>query len=142
MPFVAITRVRVRARRFLPVLVLHLVRAGLQERRADGSLSVDLLREARGTFWLRSVWTTDASMQAFMQSDARRRVMRRLARWCDEASAVQWPQLSSAAPSWSEAHRRLQESGRPSRVDRPSSDHLHYRIATIDPGRRRSLRFK
>ena len=142
MPFVAITRVRGRARRFLPVLFLHLVRAGLQERRADGSLSVELLQEAQRTFWLRSVWSTDASMQAFIHGGARRLVMRRLARWCDEASAVQWPQLSSAAPSWSEAHRRMQESGRPSRVDHPSSEHLHYRIAALDLGRTRTLRFK
>ena len=141
MPFVAITRVRVRARRLLPALVLQLVRACLQERSAEGSLSVELLQDANGTFWMRSVWSTDSSMQAFFDSTPRRAVMRRLARWCDEASAAQWPQLSSVAPSWSDAHRRLQETGRPLRIELPSSDHLRNRIPAPDPGRTRSMRF-
>jgi heme-degrading monooxygenase HmoA len=142
MPFVAVTRVRVRARRFLPILVLQLMRSGVHERRAEGNLSVELLREAGRTFWVRSVWSTDSSMQDFIESKARRVVMRRLARWCDEASATQWPQLSSAAPSWPEAHRRMQESGRPYRVDHPSDDHLRFRIPQPDLARGRSMRFR
>jgi quinol monooxygenase YgiN len=142
MPFVAVTRVRVRTRRYFPLVLLQLVRSGRQERRAEGNLSAELLREADGTFWMRSVWHTDASMQHFIDSPERRIGMRRLARWCDEASATQWPQLSSAAPPWPEAHRRLQEGGRPARVDHPSSDHLAFRIPEPDLGRTRSIRFR
>jgi hypothetical protein len=50
--------------------------------------------------------------------------MRSLLEWCDEASLVRWTQDGPELPSWQEAHRRLEEEGRPSKVNHPSPAHL------------------
>jgi hypothetical protein len=41
-----------------------------------------------------------------------RRVMARLAEWCDEAALMHWVQDAGEPPSWPEAYRRLQREGR------------------------------
>jgi hypothetical protein len=50
--------------------------------------------------------------------------MRSLLEWCDEASLVRWTQDGPELPSWQEAHRRLKQEGRPSKVNHPSPAHL------------------
>jgi hypothetical protein len=69
-----------------------------------------------------------------------RRVMPRLLRWCDEAAVAHWVQDSPEAPSWQEAHRRLKEGGRASRVNHPSGAQLAFQIPP--PNTRRELRLK
>jgi hypothetical protein len=89
---------------------------------------MSLLRDAHRTFWTRTVWTTEAAMKSFMLSGAHRQVMPRLLDWCDEAALVHWTQQSGDAPEWSEAHRRLQREGRPSKVRHPSEAQTKYEI--------------
>jgi hypothetical protein len=67
-------------------------------------------------------------MRAFMQSGVHRRVMARLPEWCDEAANVHWRQDAEEAPSWTEAHRRLKQEGRRSRVSHPSEAHRQFEI--------------
>jgi hypothetical protein len=62
-------------------------------------------------------------MKAYMLSGVHRQVMRRLPQWCDEAAVAHWTQESPQPPSWEEAHQRLQQSGRPSKVNHPSEAH-------------------
>jgi Domain of unknown function (DUF3291) len=120
MPFVSITRLRVRSWRYLPAFLLHSLRAARQAKAAAGNLSVGLLRDAGLAFWTRTLWRDEAAMRAFMLSGAHRRVMPQLLHWCDEAATVHWMQEASEPPSWEEAHRRLQQEGRPSKVNQPS----------------------
>ncbi len=120
MPFVSVTRLRVRAWRYLPAFLLHALRAAWQARAAPGNLAVGLLRDADRAFWTRTLWSDEAAMRAFMLAGAHRRVMPRLLSWCDEAAVVHWTQQSGEPPAWAEAHRRLQQEGRRSRVDHPS----------------------
>ena len=69
--------------------------------------------------------------------------MRRLPQWCDEAAVAHWTQESPQPPSWEEAHQRLQQSGRPSKVNHPSEAH-HNNLSIPAPLIRPSneLRFK
>jgi hypothetical protein len=67
-------------------------------------------------------------MRSFTQSGVHRRIMARLAEWCDEAALVHWVQDADEPPSWSEAHRRLQREGRRSRVSHPSEAHARFEI--------------
>jgi hypothetical protein len=67
-------------------------------------------------------------MRSFMQSGVHRQIMARLPEWCDEAALVHWVQDAEARPSWPQAHRRLQEQGRRSRVSRPSEAHRRFEI--------------
>src|ERR1700758_382328 len=127
MPFVSITRLRVRSWRYLPVFLIQSVRAARQAKFATGSLAVSVLRDG-GAFWTRTVWDEEAAMRSFMRSGAHRRVMPRLAKWCNEAALTHWVQEPVEPQSWQEAHRRLQQEGRPSRVERPSQAQRRFEI--------------
>jgi quinol monooxygenase YgiN len=128
MPFVSITRLRVRRWRYLPQFVFQSIRAAYQAKRAPGSLAVTVFRDADRAFWTRTVWRDEAGMRSFMQSAVHRRIMARLPEWCDEAALVHWVQDGEEPPSWSEAHRRLQQVGRRSRVNHPSEAHRRFEI--------------
>ena len=128
MPFVSVTRLRVRSWRYVLGFLIQSIRSALQAKRASGSLSVSVLRDADRAFWTRTVWRDEAAMRSFMQSGVHRRVMARLPEWCDEAALVHWVQDAEEPPSWAEAHRRLQGEGRRSRVSHPSEAHRRFEI--------------
>ncbi len=142
MPVVSITRLRVRSWRFLPRFFFRTVRIARQAAASDGNLKVALLKDDRRTFWTSTSWTSEASMKAFMHAEPHGPTMRSLLEWCDEASLVHWTQDGADLPEWGEAHRRLQQAGRPSKVNHPSS--AHTALTFPPPAVRRTglLRFK
>jgi hypothetical protein len=129
MPLVSITRLRLRSWRYLPGFMAAAFHSIVQARRASGNLAVGTLREAGNVFWTRSLWKDEAAMRSFMESGAHRAAMPKLLEWCDEASVVHWTQDSAEAPTWKEAHRRLQRDGRLSRVKHPSKAHRRFEIS-------------
>src|SRR5262252_10059540 len=128
MPFVSITRLRVRRWRYVPQFLIQSLRAARQAERAAGSISVSVLRDTDRAFWTRTVWRDEAAMRAFMQAGVHRLVMARLPEWCDEAALVHWVQDADEPPSWADAHRRLQGEGRRSRVSHPSEAQRRFEI--------------
>jgi heme-degrading monooxygenase HmoA len=128
MPFVSITRLRVKSWRYMPVFLIQSFRAARQAKMAAGSLAVSVLRDGDRAFWTRTVWRDEAAMRSFMQSGVHRRIMARLSDWCDEAALTHWVQDTDRPPSWPEAHRRLQQEGRRSRVNRPSDAQRRFEI--------------
>jgi len=140
MPFVAITRLRVRSWRYLPTFLVNAYRAARQARRAPGNLAIALLRDADFAFWTRTVWTDESDMRAFMLSGVHRRIMSRLPEWCDEAAVAHWLQDGLEPPSWPEACRRLRKEGRPSTVKYPSA--AQRRFAVPKPRTGAELRLK
>ena len=127
-PLIALTRLHLRSARYLPQFYWHVVGSWLQARRASGCLGVRLLREADNTFWTSTGWQDDAAMKAFMLRGSHRSAMPKLKRWCDEASVAQWHQDRAELPDWIEAHRRMVQDGRPSRVNDPSAAHIAFKI--------------
>lgn len=128
MAIVSITRLRVRSWRYLPAFMFYSLRSFLQARRAEGNLHSSLLRDAGRVFWTRTMWTTEEAMKSFMLSGAHRQVMPHLLNWCNEAALVHWAQESQNVPEWDEAHRRLKQEGRRSKVHNPSPAHEQYTI--------------
>jgi len=128
MPFVSITRLRVRSWRFLPVFFVYALRSSRQAARAEGNLAIKLLRDRRNTFWTATLWTSESAMKGFMIADAHGHAMRKLLHWCDEAAVAHWNQEAAALPSWPEAHTRLETEGRPSKVNHPSPTHLAHKF--------------
>lgn len=128
MPFVSITRLRLRSWRFVPGLIWYALLSRRQARSASGNLRALTLREANNTFWTCTVWRDEAAMRAFMVSGAHRRAMRVLPDWCDEASVAHWQQDSAEPPSWSDVHRRMQSEGRRSKVRYPSPAQERFEI--------------
>jgi heme-degrading monooxygenase HmoA len=140
MPLVSITRLRVRSWRDLPAFLIEAFRSARQARTAPGNLAVTLLYDQDRTFWTRTLWSEEAAMRAFMLAGAHRAVMPRLLDWCDEAAVAHWTQDDAAPPAWEEAHRRMQQDGRRSRVNHPSE--RQQRFAFPVPRRGAELRIK
>jgi hypothetical protein len=129
MPFVSITRLRLRSWRFVPGFLWYALRSWRQARSAPGNLAALTLRDANLTFWTCTVWQDEAAMRAFMTSGAHRNAMGHLPEWCDEAAVAHWQQDTPEPPVWSEVHRRMQSDGRRSKVRHPSPAHQRFEIA-------------
>ncbi len=123
MPFISITRLRIRSVRFLPAFVVHTLRTLRQVKTAAGFRGGSLLPDRKWTFWTMTAWDSQASMRAYMTNGSHRTAMPLLLHWCDEASVVHWNQKGETLPSWIEADRRMREEGRPSKVRNPGSRH-------------------
>jgi hypothetical protein len=142
MPIVSITRLRVRSWAYLPAFFVQTLRIARQAARAEGSLAVKLLRDRRNTFWTGTSWSSEGSMKAFMHAKPHGPTMRRLLHWCDEAALVHWTQADADLPSWEEAHTRIQQEGRPSKVNHPSAAHTAHAFPAPTARRTGELRFK
>lgn len=123
MPFVSITRLRIRSARFLPRFAWMTLRSRAQLRRAAGFSGGALLADRGLTFWTMTAWDGPESMRAYMTSGPHRAAMPLLMDWCDEASVVHWTQGADALPTWAEADGRMRAEGRPSKVRHPSAAH-------------------
>jgi quinol monooxygenase YgiN len=132
MPFVSITRLRLRSFWHLPRFVYHAVRSRKQAQKAPGNLRVDVLSDDNLAFWTKSLWKDEASMRAYMLSGAHRTAMPVLADMCDEAAVAHWEQEAEKLPSWQEAHQRMQKVGRPSKVRYPSAAQQEFKIPRPD----------
>lgn len=119
----SVTRLRVRAMRYLPAFLWYTFRSQRQVRRAAGFMGGRLLVDAHWTFWTLTLWESEKAMKAFRGSGAHAQVMPRLAKWCDEAAYAHWTIPAGGVPSWPEAYERLRSEGKLSRVELPSSDH-------------------
>ncbi|MBB3904618.1 DUF3291 domain-containing protein [Methylobacterium brachythecii] len=136
MPFVSVTRLKLRSLRFLPRFAWMAFRTSRQARGAQGFRAGSVLRDRALTFWTLTLWDQEESMRRYMTAGAHRAAMPRLITWCDEASVVHWTQAEESVPSWQEADRRMRAEGRPSKVRHPSPDHasLAYRPPRTDRG--------
>ena len=129
MPFISITRLRIRSVRFVPAFALYTMRALRQAKSARGFQEGALLPDRSWTFWTMTAWDSGESMRRYMTAGDHKAAMPRLLDWCDEASVVHWEQAEAALPSWTEADRRMRAEGHASKVRNPSPEHasLSYR---------------
>ena len=130
MPFVSLTRLRIRSVRFLPHFFLHTMRSLNQVKQAPGFRTGALLADRSWTFWTMTSWDSQEHMRQYMISGPDKIAMPFLVDWCDEASVAHWEQPEEALPSWTVADERMRTTGRPSKVKNPSPHHatLIYRI--------------
>jgi hypothetical protein len=138
--FVSVTRLRLRSWRYFPFFLVQAIRPARQAKSAEGVLSLSVLRKVRNTFWTRTMdgqshealyafWTPWASDETFDGM-----VRRGRAGPLDSAVA--------RTASWEAAHRRLQESGRLSKVNHPSETRRKNQFPPPRIQSRRELRFK
>ena len=135
MPFISITRLRVRSLLYLPAFLWQALGSLRQSQRSRGFLGGRVLREARNTFWTVTAWDDDAAMNAFRTSGAHGQAMPKLLDWCDEASVAHWIQPTTELPTRLEAHRRMLAEGRLSKVSHPSPAQLAKEIPAPRPSR-------
>jgi Domain of unknown function (DUF3291) len=136
MPFVSITRLRVRSIRFLPFFLLYTFRCMRQVKKSSGFQGGGVLADRDWTFWTMTAWDNQESMRSYMTAGSHKAAMPRLLDWCDEACVVHWEQSQAALPSWIEADERMRASGRASKVWNPSPQHatLAYRTPRVTRG--------
>ena len=142
MPIVSITRLRVRSWFYMPAFVIEAVRTSKQAAAADGNLAVAVLRERGNIFWTATSWSSASAVRAYMLAAPHGPVMRKLMDWCDEAAVVRWEQDSAELPGWDEAHRRLQQEGRLSKVNHPSPAHTAHEFPAPTASRTGERRIK
>jgi heme-degrading monooxygenase HmoA len=123
MTLISLTRLRIRAIRFVPLFALHTWRSMRQIKRAPGFQTGAILADRSFTFWTMTAWDSEESMREFMLSGPHKAAMPHLVHWCDEASVTHWVQPETALASWIEADRRMRSSGRASKVKHPSPNH-------------------
>ena len=123
MPFISITRLRIRSLRFLPAFLRQTLQTLSQVKRASGFRGGSLLADRKWTFWTMTSWESEESMRTYMTSGSHGAAMPKLLDWCDEASVVHWTQAENALPTWADAEARMRQQGRASRVRNPSAGH-------------------
>ena len=136
MPFISLTRLRIRSIRFLPHFALHSWRSIRQIKRAPGFLTGALLTDKAWTFWTITVWASEDSLRKFMISGSHKAAMPHLVQWCAEAAVTHWTQPDPDTPhplhhtpsqfelpTWLEADQRMRSSGRASKIKNPSPNH-------------------
>jgi hypothetical protein len=135
MPFISVTRLRLRSLRYLLPFVWQTLKVARQAQHTTDFLGGRLLRKAKNTFWTVTAWEDEAVMRGYRQRGAHGPVMPKLLEWCDEAAVVHWSQDSQELPDWPEAHRRLVQEGRLSKVNHPSPAQVANHIAAPQPSR-------
>jgi heme-degrading monooxygenase HmoA len=140
--FVSITRLRLRSWGFAPAFAVQALRSAFQAKAAPGNVGVALLAEAHRTFWTRTIWIDENAMRTFLRAGVHRRVMNKLADWCDEAAVAHWTQATADPPAWDEVWQRMQREGRASTVNYPTPAHADFQIAAPKIPRFSALRLK
>ena len=109
---VSVTRFRARSLWLVPLFLFHAQGAIAQTRRSDGYVAGSLRRYRDGSFWTMTVWRDEAALRSYVTSGAHLKAMPRLADWGREASTARWDQAGGDLPNWTEAERRMRETGR------------------------------
>jgi hypothetical protein len=123
MPVVSVTRLRVRAWRYLPGFLWYTLQVQRQLKRSPGFLGGALSLASGRAFWTTTAWVDDGSMKSFRDSGWHQPAMRKLLEWCDEASLARWTQPTAELPDPAGMLEKLQSIGRTSKVRHPTAEH-------------------
>lgn len=133
MPVVVITRLRLRDPSDFEEFFQHALAVVEQAQKADGNLATDGLADANNTYWTRTVWQDRTLMNAFVGGQPHVTTMERIDGWCDEATFVDWEQVTVDLPSWPDAHARLVAEGTPASLTNPAPAHHSRDFPPPDP---------
>ena len=141
MPFVSLTRLRLRSPRFLPPFAWHTWKSMRQVKRAPGFQCGSVGQDPSGGFWTVTLWHDEAGMRAYRNTGSHMKAMPKLIDWCDEAAVAHWRQDTTGLPSANEALERMQSTGHLSKVRHPSAAHAARETAPTPEGPRILNRF-
>ena len=131
MPFVSITRLRVKSIFFL-IPFMRANEASVKDlKESRGLLKGKELIDKKLTFWTITIWENEESMKGFRGSSSHRNAMQQLPKWCNEASYHHWVQEHDEFPSWSTISEKLFSEGRLSKVRNPSKAQVENRFPSI-----------
>ena len=121
MPFVSVTRLRVKSLFFL-FSFMRANEASVKELKSStGLLMGKELIDKKLTFWTITLWKDEESMKSFRGSLSHRNAMQNLPKWCSEASYHHWVQEENECPNWTTILDKLYSEGKLSKVRNPSN---------------------
>ena len=131
MPFVSVTRLRVKSIFFL-IPFMRANEASVKELKASvGLLKGKELIDKKLTFWTITIWENEESMKGFRGSLSHRNAMQHLPKWCDEASYHHWVQEDNEVPDWDTISEKLYSQGKLSKVRNPSKAQIENQFPPI-----------
>jgi len=131
MPFVSVTRLRVKSVRYLFSFMRANEASVKTLKNAEGLLKGSELVDKNLTFWTITLWDSPESMKKFRNSEAHRYAMQQLPVWCNEGSYHHWGQDSAEFPDWQTISGRLFGEGRLTKVRNPSAAQIANQFPAI-----------
>lgn len=131
MPFVSVTRLRVKSILYL-IPFMRANEASVKAlKTSEGLIKGMELIDKKLTFWTMTIWEDEASMKGFRSSLAHREAMQHLPNWCNEASYHHWIQDGLEYPDWQSVAQKLFTEGKLSKVRNPSSAQMNNHFPSI-----------
>ena len=131
MPFVSVTRLRVKSLLYL-IPFMRANEASVKELKdSKGLLKGKELIDKKLTFWTITLWEDEASMKIFRNSSSHRNAMQNLPNWCNEASYHHWVQDGVEFPDWCTVSEMLFTEGKISKVRTPSNAQIENKFPPI-----------
>ena len=131
MPFISVTRLRVKSLFFL-IPFMRANEASVNEIKVSkGLLKGKELIDKKLTFWTVTIWENEESMKKFRGSITHRNAMQQLPKWCNEASYHHWIQEDDEFPSWDTVSKKLYSEGKLSKVRNPSKAQIENQFPPI-----------
>ncbi len=121
MPFISVTRLRVKSLFFLFSFIRANEASVKELESSSGLLMGKELIDKKLTFWTITLWEDEDSMKKFRGSLSHRNAMQHLPKWCNEASYHHWFQEESECPNWTTISDKLYSEGKLSKVRNPSN---------------------
>jgi len=121
MPFISVTRLRVKSLFFLFSFIRANEASVKELKSSSGLLMGKELIDKILTFWTITLWEDEDSMKKFIGSLSHRNAMQHLPKWCNEASYHHWFQEESECPNWTTISDKLYSEGKLSKVRNPSN---------------------
>ena len=131
MPFVSVTRLRVKSIFFLISFMRANETSAKELKVSKGLLKGKELIDKKLTFWTITLWENEESMKLFRGSSSHRIAMQHLPKWCNEASYHHWVQEEDEFPSWKTISEKLYLEGRLSKVRNPSKAQVENQFPPI-----------
>ena len=121
MPFISITRLRVKSLFFLFSFIRANEASVKELESSSGLLMGKELIDKKLTFWTITLWEDEDSITKFRGSLSHRNAMQHLPKWCNEASYHHWFQEENECPNWTTISDKLYSEGKLSKVRNPSN---------------------
>jgi heme-degrading monooxygenase HmoA len=121
MPFISVTRLRVKSLFFLFSFIRANEASVKELKSSSGLLMGKELIDKKLTFWTITLWEDEDSMKKFRGSLSHRKAMQHLPKLCNEASYHHWFQEENECPNWTTISDKLYSEGKLSKVRNPSN---------------------
>src|SRR4051812_47095333 len=107
MPFVSITRLRLRSAWYLLPFFIHAQRSSSQMVRNSRFIKAKTLLDKNLASWTMSLWHKEPDMRASRNADAHKKPLPNRHPCWDEAAVTHWQQEGEEFPAWTEAWQHM-----------------------------------